>query len=129
MATPAISAGMLSPRKEMMKMAAMSPARRPGGASGIRARLTPSNVSPTPTPATPVPARKAAAVVMAIAAKVTARPASRTRQPASIAVRGLTPRTATVAPAATPVSRKTSRPPHTRSREPVTCAASDGPSD
>ena len=77
--------GMLSPRKEMMKMAAMSPARWPGAASGIRVRLTPSSASPTPTPATAVPARKAAAVVMAIAAKVTARPASRTRQPARIA--------------------------------------------
>ena len=35
--------------------------------------------------------------MVAIAAKVTARPASRTRQPASIAMRGLTPRNATVA--------------------------------
>jgi len=33
------------------------------------------------------------------------------------------------AAAATPVSRKTSRPPHSRSREPVTCTASAGPSD
>ncbi len=68
-------------------------------------------------------------VVVAAIAKVTARPASRTRQPVSIAVRGLTPRNATVAAAATPVSRKISRPPHSRSREPVNCAVSDGPSD
>jgi hypothetical protein len=37
---------MLSPRKEMMKMAAMSPARCPGAASAIRVRLTPSSASP-----------------------------------------------------------------------------------
>src|ERR1700735_2276204 len=120
---------MLSPRKEMTKMAAMSPARCPGGASGIRLRLTPSSASPTPTPATAVPVRKAAAAVAAIAAKVTARPASRTRQPASIAARGEALRNATVAAAATPVSKKISRPPHSRSREPVTCSVSDGPSD
>ena len=112
-----------------MKMAAMSSARWPGGASAIRVRLPPSSASPKPKPATAVPARKAAAVVVAIVAKVTARPASRTRQPTSIAVRGVTPRNATVAAAATPVSKKTTRPPHSRSAEPVTCAASDGPSD
>jgi hypothetical protein len=48
-----------------------------GGASAIRARLTPSSASPVPTPATAVPARKAAAVVVAIAAKVAAMLASR----------------------------------------------------
>jgi hypothetical protein len=79
-----------------------------------------TSAGPKPTPATALPTRKAAGVVVAIAAKVTARSASRTRQPASIAGRGVKLRNAHVAAAATPVSRKTARPPHSSGR--VDCA-------
>jgi hypothetical protein len=76
-----------------------------------------------------MPARKVAADIAATAAKVTAAPVSRTRHPASIAVGGARRRNMTVAAAPIPVSRKTSRPPHSRFGEASACAASDGPSD
>src|ERR1700755_2828695 len=92
-------------------------------------RKAPEKPRPKPAPATAVPARKATDVVAAIAQNVTATPASKSRQPASIAVRGPTPRSANAATAPVPQIRKITSPPHSRFGEPVAAAASDGPSD
>src|SRR5712692_7902495 len=112
-----------------MKMAAIRPARWPGAARALTVRSAPSVAVPKPAPATAVPARKAAADVVSIAARVSMAPASRSRQPASMAAGPLTPRNTTGPAAPVPATRKITSPPHSRSGEPTTCAASDGPSD
>jgi hypothetical protein len=56
-------------------------------------------------------------------------PANRIRQPISITLPAGARAAATAAMAATPVSRKITKPPHNRFDDPMTCAANDGPSD
>jgi hypothetical protein len=112
-----------------MKIAEIRLARWPGVARALRTRKEPRYATPTPIPAMPIPARKTPDDVIATAANVIAAPVTKAIQPIIIVVRADHARTTTVAVPARAVSRKMTRPPHSRFFERNTSPAREGPSE